>query len=222
LREAVKFPARKVGAFFENGLVEVILRDVQRQRGSLPLLQHALKELWQARRGPWFTLEAYEKSGGVAGALRRRAQHTYEKKLKDDQQRTIARSIFVRLTSLGEGVSDSRRRVPREELFLHGIGRRVVEEVLAVLSHKDARLIVVNNDDTIEVTHEALIHTWDTLRGWIDANRDQLRRHRRLSESAKEWEESEKNRPARRTFLSHAILRKLGMTLRPWPIWQKP
>jgi hypothetical protein len=28
LREAVKFPARKVGAFFKNGLVEVILRDV--------------------------------------------------------------------------------------------------------------------------------------------------------------------------------------------------
>ncbi len=194
LREAVKFPARKVGAFFENGLVEVILRDVQQQRGSLPLLQHALKELWQARRGPWFTLEAYEKSGGVAGALRRRAQYTYEEKLKDDQQRAIARSIFVRLTSLGEGVSDSRRRVPREELFPYGIGRRVVEEVLAVLSHKDARLIVVNNDDTIEVTHEALIHTWDTLRGWIDANREQLRRHRRLSESAKEWEESGKNR----------------------------
>jgi hypothetical protein len=38
-------------------------------------LQHALKELWQARRGPWLTLDAYEKSGGVAGALRRRAQY---------------------------------------------------------------------------------------------------------------------------------------------------
>jgi hypothetical protein len=33
LREAVKFPARKVGAFFENGLVEIILRDVDQQRG---------------------------------------------------------------------------------------------------------------------------------------------------------------------------------------------
>jgi hypothetical protein len=34
-------------------------------------LQHSLKELWQTRRGPWLTLEAHQKSGGVAGALRR-------------------------------------------------------------------------------------------------------------------------------------------------------
>jgi hypothetical protein len=159
LREAIKFPARKVGAFFENGLVELILRDVQRQRGSLPLLQHALKELWQARRGPWLTLDAYEKSGGVAGALRRRAQYTYEKKLQNDQQRAIARNIFLRLTTLGEGVSDSRRRAPRAELFPSGIDPHVVNDVVAVLSDKDARLVVVNGDDTIEVTHETLIQT---------------------------------------------------------------
>jgi hypothetical protein len=193
LREAVKFPARKVGAFFENGLVELILRDVQRQRGSLPLLQHALKELWQARRGPWLTLDAYEKSGGVAGALRRRAQYTYEKKLQNDQQRAIARNIFLRLTTLGEGVSDSRRRTPRAELFPSGIDPRVVNDVVAVLSDKDARLVVVNGDDTIEVTHETLIQTWDTLHGWIDANRQQLRRHRRLTESANEWEENKED-----------------------------
>ena len=193
LREAVKFPARKVGAFFQNGLVELILRDVHQQRGSLPLLQHALKELWQARRGPWLTLEAYEKSGGVTGALRRRAQDTYTAKLKDDLQREIARNIFIRLTTLGEGVGDSRRRVPREELFPYGIEPRVVEEVLSALSHRNARLIVVNDDETVEVTHEALIHTWDTLRSWVDANRENLRLHRRLTDSAKEWDANERD-----------------------------
>jgi energy-coupling factor transporter ATP-binding protein EcfA2 len=189
LREAVKFPARRAGAFFENGLVEVILRDVHQQRGSLPMLQHALKELWQARRGPWLTLEAYEKSGGVSGALRRRADYTYTAKLKDDLHREVARNIFIRLTNLGEGVDDSRRRVPREELFPYGIKPSVVEEVLAALSHKDARLIVVNHDGSVEVTHEALIHTWDTLRDWIDADREQLRLHRRLTDSAREWDD---------------------------------
>src|SRR6516164_279878 len=156
LREAIKFPARKVGAFFEKGLVEVILRDVHQQRGSLPLLQHALKELWQARRGPWLTLEAYEKSGGVAGALSRRAHYTYEEKLRDHQLQAIARGIFLRLMTLGDGVNDTRRRVPREELYPVGVERRVVDEVLAALSHKDARLVVVNDDNTVEVTHEAL------------------------------------------------------------------
>jgi len=190
LREAIKFPARKVGAFFEKGLVELILRDVHQQRGSLPLLQHALKELWQARLGPWLTLEAYEGSGGVAGALRRRAQDTYEQKLKDDLQRAIAHNVLLRLITLGEGVPDSRRRVPREELFPHGVERREVEQVLSVLSHNDARLIVINDDNTVEVTHEALIHSWETLREWIDSKREQLRVLRRLTDSAKEWEEA--------------------------------
>ena len=44
----------------------------------MPLLQHVLYELWRNRRGPWLTLEAYEDSGGVQGALQRRAQKTYE------------------------------------------------------------------------------------------------------------------------------------------------
>jgi hypothetical protein len=184
LREAVKFPARKVGAFFESGLVEVILRDVHQQRGSLPLLQHALKELWQARRGPWLTLEAYEKSGGVAGALSRRAHYTYEEKLRDHQLQAIARGIFLRLMTLGDGVNDTRRRVPREELYPVGVERRVVNEVLAVLSHKDARLIAVNDDNTVEVAHEALIHSWDTFRGWIEENREQLRLRRSLTEAS--------------------------------------
>lgn len=73
LRDAIVRPAQVVGAFFEKGLIGTILRDIKKQPGALPLLQHALYEMWQARRGPWLTLEAYEVSGGVAGALQRRA-----------------------------------------------------------------------------------------------------------------------------------------------------
>jgi conflict system STAND superfamily ATPase len=40
------------------------------------------------------------------------------------------------------------------------------------------------------VTHEALIHSWGTLREWIDSKREQLRVFRRLTDSAKEWEEA--------------------------------
>ena len=78
LREAIVLPAQAVGAFFEKGLVNTILRDVAAEPGALPLLQHALYELWLARRGPWLTLDAYEASGGVRGALQRRAQATFD------------------------------------------------------------------------------------------------------------------------------------------------
>src|SRR4029079_751061 len=104
----------EVDALFEKGLVNTILRDVAAAPGALPLLQHALYELWRARRGPWLTIDAYEASGGVQGALQRRAQATYES--LSPAQQALAHNIFLRLTALGEGVSDPRRRVDRREL----------------------------------------------------------------------------------------------------------
>ena len=90
-------PAQKVGAFFEKGLVSSIVRDVDREPGALPLLQHALYELWTARRGPWLTIDAYEHSGGVIGALSSRAQTTYDSLTPVQQQ--LAKAIFIRLTT---------------------------------------------------------------------------------------------------------------------------
>ena len=69
LREIVKEPAARVGAFLEKGLMERILTEVRSQSGSLPLLQQALHELWRNRKGAWLTHDAYNKSGGVARAL---------------------------------------------------------------------------------------------------------------------------------------------------------
>ena len=55
-----------------------------------------------------------------------------------------------------------------------------------------ARLVVVTADGAtgepaVEVTHEALIRAWPELRGWIDADREALRLHRRLTDAAREW-----------------------------------
>jgi len=185
LRDVIVRPAQQVGAFFEKGLVKTILRDVEDNPGSLPLLQHALYELWRARRGPWLTLEAYEKSGGVRGALHRRAQKTYDS-LSIEQQ-DIARNIFLRLTSLGEGVSDTRRRVDFDELYLSGIDQDQVDVVLHKLSGSNARLIVTTETE-VEVAHEALIQGWGTLREWLDTDRESLRIHRNLTQDAEEWD----------------------------------
>jgi hypothetical protein len=179
-------PAQVVGAFFEKGLIGTILRDIKKRPGALPLLQHALYELWQARHGPWLTLKAYEVSGGVTGALKRRAQKSYEDLTTEQQE--LARNIFLRLTALGEGVSDTRRRVSRQELYPAGVDSSQVDTVLQKLSGPDARLIVTD-DLTAEVTHEALIEQWDTLRDWLKEDRKALRVHRHLTRAAQEWYE---------------------------------
>ncbi len=110
LRRAIEEPARRNGWEFERGLVDLLLREVGDEPGGLPLLSHALLETWQRRRGRTLTLAGYAESGGVRGAIAKTAESVYQR-LTPEQQ-PIARSIFIRLTELGEGTQDTRRRAP--------------------------------------------------------------------------------------------------------------
>ncbi len=186
LRDVILRPAQKVGAYLEKGLLTAILNDVSREPGALPLLEDALDQLWRKRSGAWLTLAAYEASGGISQALRLRADACYQA-LKPEE-REVARLILVRLTSLGEGREDTRRRVPRSELSLPGIPDERVDHVLRTLSGPGARLIV-GDQGSFEVAHEVLIRTWPTLQKWLDEDRRALRVQRRLSEAAGEWRE---------------------------------
>jgi hypothetical protein len=71
LRMSIEGPATAVGLVYDHGLSDRILEDVRQQPGSLPLLQYALKELYERRDGRRLTFDAYEQIGGV-----RRAQTT--------------------------------------------------------------------------------------------------------------------------------------------------
>jgi hypothetical protein len=98
LRDAIEGPARVAGLSLEPGLADVILRDVAGQPGGLPLLSHALLEVWSRRSGHTLTIAGYQASGGVSGAIARSADALYEG-LNPAEQR-IARGMFVRLTEL--------------------------------------------------------------------------------------------------------------------------
>ncbi len=188
LRRAIEEPAARGGWTFESGLVELLLRDVgagenrQPEPGALPLLSHALLETWTRRSGRTLTLKGYEESGGVRGAIAKTAETVYGQLSPEGQP--IARSIFLRLTELGEGTQDTRRRATLDELITDVGLQPLVESVLKVLA--DARLITTG-ERAAEVAHEALIREWSALRGWLDENREGLRLHRHLTEAAGAW-----------------------------------
>jgi WD40 repeat protein/class 3 adenylate cyclase len=192
LRLAIEEPARLGGWEFVPGLVELMLHEVgadegrQPEPGALPLLSHALLETWKHRRGNLMTLRAYTESGGVRKAIARTAETLYSQELTPPQQR-IARNIFLRLTELGEGTQDTRRRAAIQEFYPSSslTNPNDVEEVLVKLA--DARLIITG-EGTAEVAHEALIREWPTLRDWLAQNRDAVRLHRQLSEAAESWQ----------------------------------
>jgi len=211
LREAIEGPARRGGWEFSPGLVDLILSDLgagenrQPEPGALPLLSHALLETWKRRKARLLNLKAYWEAGGVGGAIAKTAESVFYRDLTPDQQ-VIAKGIFLRLTELGEGTQDTRRRISIRELIPPGpaIEAEQIRTVLVKLA--DARLIITG-EETVEVAHEALIREWPTLREWLTTDREGLHLHRHLTEAAQEWEMLEQDPGAlyRGTRLNQAV-----------------
>lgn len=188
LYQAIVNPAEQVGVTPKPDLVAAIIRDLAEQPGSLPLLQYTLTELFENRTDAELTLAQYQASGGVLGALARRADDIYA--ALDPAAQAAAQQLFLRLVTLGEGSEDTRRRVSRQELAsIPGTGP-VVDSVIEAFS--SYRLLTNDHDPvtrlrTVEVAHEALIRQWGRLRHWLDASRDDVRTQRQLAAEAGEW-----------------------------------
>ncbi len=183
LERAITEPARVAGLRLEPGLVELILRDVAREPGALPLLSHALRVTWEQRDGRTLTVEGYRASGGVASALAQTADSVVEAVPPDRQ--ALMRNLFLRLTEMGEGIEDTRRRVAVEELVPEGASPEEVQALLDRLA--EARLVTLG-EGTAEVAHEVLIREWPRLRAWLEEDRAGIRLHRELGDAARRWE----------------------------------
>jgi WD40 repeat protein len=193
LRQAIEEPARRVGLQFEKTLVNRILEHMAEEPGSLPLMQHALLELWNRREDTPLTMDAYREIGGIGKALAQRAESIYAE-LKEAEQAHVRR-ILMRLAQLGEGTEDTRHRARMSELLLDPEQAPVVETVLKQLA--DAHLITIDRDPAsgeqlVDVVHEALIKGWPRLRDWLHEDHATLQVHRRLAEAAQEWERNER------------------------------
>jgi hypothetical protein len=197
LRQVIEMPARQAGLALEEGLVDLLLDEVGDEPGLLPLLEHALLEVWQRREGSLLTMRAYQAAGRVSSALANRAEEEYAR-LSVEQQ-TAAREVLLRLTKVAppdEGAEDTRRRASMSELAGADASRDLVSSTVSVLA--TARLLIIGHDeltgaDTVEVAHEALIRSWPRFRGWIEDERGALVLRQRVSIAGAEWREHDRD-----------------------------
>ncbi len=200
LTDVIVKPAERLGVGFEAGLIERILDDVNHQPGNLPLLEFALTQLWQQRRGKTLTHEVYAAIGEVEGALARHADETYGRLVEGEKEQV--RQIFIQLVRPGEGAEDTRRVAVKGEL---GEQSWSLVKQLA-----DARLVVTSRDgqeqETVEVVHEALIRNWGELRGWMETDRTFRAWQERLRGAKRQWEATGKDAGSllRGAFLAEA------------------
>jgi WD40 repeat protein len=176
----------------EQGLAALIITDVYQQPGSLPMLQYTLTELFDRREKNTLTKKAYQDVGGVLGALTRKAEEVFSGLSEDEQD--VAKTLFLRLVSVGEGADDTRRRAHYADLV--ALHPDTMPSVINVFG--DARLLTFDRDSTtrettVEVAHEAIIRHWSQLQIWLDEFRDDFRQFRLLRTALEQWLANEKD-----------------------------
>lgn len=188
LRLAMQEPALLVGLTFESGLVDLIVEQGGDEPGHLPLLEFVLRRLWEDRRGGELHHEAYKVMGQLEGAIAKKAESLYANLKEADQQ--MVQQIFLRLVRPGEGEADTRRRATFGEIGeeFRSLAKRLADERLLVTSR-----LAGSAEETIEVSHEALIRHWQRLKGWVEADRRFLAWQQRLSASIGQYERSKEN-----------------------------
>lgn len=185
LRQAVQAPAVLAGLRLEPGLIELILRDALGRAEALPHLSHALVETWLRREGLALTVDGYEASGGIAGAIAQSAEECYLALSPDDQDR--CRALMLRFIDRAPEGTSVRRRLSIAALNNDNDRRRVLYALVA------ARLVTVDGGSAW-ISHEAVATAWPRLDQWLDEDVEGARLLRQLESAASEWDAAD--RPA--------------------------
>lgn len=187
LRAAVTGPAETARVVsFEPGLVERIITDAAAAPGQLPLVEFVLTRLWESQLGAIMTHEAYDRLGGVAGALATYADEVYSVRLPG-HRRAGVRPLLVQLARPGDGGTFTLSPTRLDQLTPES------RELAAELAHH--RLVVIRHDpghpEVVALAHEALIDLWPRLRGWLTDARDFRAWQEQLRVTLTQWQQSD-------------------------------
>jgi WD40 repeat protein/tRNA A-37 threonylcarbamoyl transferase component Bud32 len=183
-------PARRAGYMLSDPeLAHDMVKAVASRPGALALLSFTALRLWELRDRTLrqLTRSAYEAMEGVAGALVRHAEATFEALSADEQH--LVREIFRQL------VTADGARAPLSAEELH---QRLAAPHSAAALDKliAARLIATSGAEQdragtrqiqVEVIHDALLEAWPRLRGWIREDIDGVRMREQLWVAARHW-----------------------------------
>ncbi len=179
LRRAIEEPARRSGLRLEPGLVDLLVREIAGEPGGLPLLGHTLVETWARREGDTLTVEGYQATGGINGAVAQSAERLYES--LDLADRRSVRTILNRLVTVPAGGEPVAIRVPAR------VFRGAPDASRLLTTLVGARLVTVDAE-TVTIAHECLVRAWPRLRAWLDEDSEGQRTLAYLQVAADGWD----------------------------------
>lgn len=196
LVSAIALPAKEVGLPIEDELIARIINDMKGEPGALPLMQFALKDLFDSQQEQGgviaLTLKDYLNHGGIHKSLERHADKSFTQLSENEQE--LARSIFSGLIEIGRGTQDTKRTALFDELI--PANTRAEDVLVIVQKLADARLIITDEQagkDTVTISHEKLIEAWPWLKKLVNENREVIALQNEIAADAKEWEDRKRD-----------------------------
>ncbi len=188
LAEILSRPLEVLGYRYDDpSLVQEMVAAVRGEPASLPLLQFALRTLWERRdrSRQQLSRKTYEAMGGVEGALADHADGVLAG--MTPAQVRVAREVLLRLVT-----PEGTRRVLAVARATEELGTQA-DEVLARLTQ--SRLVSVRKgygktgpEAMLELAHESLVRNWARLAQWIDESREELTFLAQVEQAAELWE----------------------------------
>ena len=116
LRDAIELPARRAG-LDASEVSAATLAEARDEPGALPLVENALLQLWQQRRGGKLSGAEFDARGGLAGMLSASADALLDRIEREVKPagRSGALELLLRLTRINADGRHSRQRISRAE-----------------------------------------------------------------------------------------------------------
>jgi WD40 repeat protein len=192
LRMAITGPADAAGLRIDSALADTILSDLRATGGDgtagvLPLLSQAMALTWEKREGDQLTSHGYSQAGGVSHAVQTGADKVYD--ALPAAQQTIAREVLRSMTVASRDGRLTRRPLSRADLY-SGLPSADRAQVDAVLEAFAAERLIVLDEDTAQISHDALLQAWPKLRAWLEEDQARWILYGQLADAATAWHDN--------------------------------
>ena len=197
IRLAIERPARRVGLrFIPPSLIDKLASQSASLVDGLPLLQFALERLWELRpdKLDFINEDTFKKLPTVQGALGTVAEEVFQS-LGNNEQQDLCQRLMLELVLLDENFSEPlrRRRAKSEILTICRYLKwpeTLMEAIIAAFVDKKLLRLCGENDEYLEVAHEAMFRNWERFREWISGQEAKTRLNaiKTIEREATDWQ----------------------------------
>lgn len=201
LRDVIEFPVEQD---IEPALVTKLINDLGGGTDDLPILQHALMRLWDARslRDPEspISLDDLDKVGDVGETIGKQIEEEILGPLEADgkgDERELVFGLFLEITEVGDDGQMNRQPKRFDELCRHlgcdadrltSLIERFRKEGCSFLQPSQNETPVIGPGTLIDVSHESLIRQWEALRVRARERKLILDEIDLVEKTARDWE----------------------------------